>query len=455
MIPRLTTTLRIAAISALLAFFANAALIGYVRYTTQTSALADMRGRVIEEAQTLREAIMPVPSDQRESAVRQDIAEADRDFIEGLFDAGGRQLTGNAPNSLSRAFLSGQYYEVIALPATAKAPAGEAGLIALKLNSGASLVTGRRFGDALSLAHTLERALILATLFAVFLGSATGLAVAVYVNRRVRGMVRTIDRIGQGNFAMRLAGGHSRDGFDLLTTRINLMLDRIDRLMKELRLLTDSLAHDLRSPIGRLRTKVERAIARPDEQQRSELLGSALLDADALTRQLTTVLEIGRAEAMSGTDRFEEVDPAALIRELADLYEPVADERGTAITIDVEPDIPAILAHRQLLTQALGNLIDNALLHAGNSPSLTLFAQVVPDGVALGVADVGPGIGIEQQAEARRRFGRLDTARSTAGAGLGLSLVEAVAHLHHGHMRLDDNEPGLRASLTLPKMGSS
>lgn len=450
MTSRVTTTVRIAIISALLAFVTDAALIGYVRYTTQTSALADMRERVSEEAQTLREAILPVALDQRGHTVRQEISEADPDFLVGLYDANGHQTVGNVPTGLPRAFIASQSYEVIALPATPNQPPGEAGLIALKLGGGTSLVTGHRFGDALSLAHTLERALILALLFAAFLGSATGLAVAFYVNRRVRGMVRTIDGIGQGDFAMRLASGRSRDGFDLLATRINLMLDRIDQLMKEVRLLTDSLAHDLRSPIGRLRTKVERAMAVPDEVQRGDLLASALLDADALTRQLTTVLEIGRAEAMTGTDRFEPIDPGLLVRELRDLFEPVADEKGIAIAVDVEETLPCLRGHRQLLTQALGNLIDNAILHAGNGQSLTIFAREVPEGVALGVADRGPGIDLDQRAEARRRFGRLDAARSSEGAGLGLSLVEAVAHLHHGQLLLEDNQPGLRASLVLP-----
>lgn len=449
MTSRVTTTVRIAIISAALAFVTNAALIGYVRYTTQTSALADMRERVSEEAQTLREAILPVAPDQRGRTVRQEIAEADPDFLVGLFEANGRQTVGNVPTVLPRAFLASQSYEVVALPGAAGAPPGEAGLIALKLGGGTSLVTGHRFGEALSLAHTLERALILASLFAVFLGSATGLAVAFYVNRRVRGMVRTIDSIGQGDFAMRLAGGRGRDGFNLLSTRINLMLDRIDQLMKEVRLLTDSLAHDLRSPIGRLRTKVERAMALRDEAQRGDLLASALLDADALTRQLTTVLEIGRAEAMTGTDRFEPIDPALLVRELRDLFEPVADEKGIAIAVDADP-IPSLRGHRQLLTQALGNLIDNAILHGGNAQSLTIFARKIPEGVALGVADRGPGIDPELRPEARRRFGRLDAARSSEGAGLGLSLVEAVAHLHHGQLLLEDNQPGLRASLVLP-----
>ncbi len=449
MTSRVTTTVRIAVISAALAFVTNAALIGYVRYTTQTSALADMRQRVSEEAQTLREAILPVAADQRGHTVRQEIAGADPDFLVGLFGTNGHQTVGNVPTGLPRAFLASQSYEVVALPGTAGKPPGEAGLIALKLGDGTSLVTGHRFGEALSLAHTLERALVLASLFAVFLGSATGLAVAFYVNRRVRGMVRTIDSIGQGDFAMRLAGGRGRDGFNLLSTRINLMLDRIDQLMKEVRLLTDSLAHDLRSPIGRLRTKVERAMALTDESQRSDLLASALLDADALTRQLTTVLEIGRAEAMTGTDRFEPIDPSLLVRELGDLFEPVADEKGIAITVDADR-IPSLRAHRQLLTQALGNLIDNAILHGGSGRSLTIFARKLPEGVALGVADRGPGINPELHPEARRRFGRLDAARSSEGAGLGLSLVEAVAHLHHGRLLLEDNQPGLRASLLLP-----
>lgn len=447
-IARPSTTLRIALISALLAFFTNAALIGYVRYTTQTNALADIRERVTEEAQTLREALILVPASKRAAALQRNIAAADPDFIAGLFDRSGKRLSGNAPAALPKGFAAAQSYEVMDVPGD---PPSDAGMIALPLQPDGYLVTGRRFGDALSLANNLERALLLATLFAALLGGATGLAVAAYVHRRVRGMVRTIDGIGSGDIAMRLADGGSSDGFDLLARRINLMLDRIDALLKELRVLTDSLAHDLRSPIGRLRTKIERALAIADEKPRSELLGSALLDADALTRQLTTVLEIGRAEAMTGTARFETVDPQALLQELADLYEPVADEAGMAIAVETAEALPMLLAHRQLLTQALGNLIDNAILHASAGRELTLSAAPGPGAIRLMVSDRGPGISAEQHAEALRRFGRLDAARSKTGAGLGLSLVEAVARLHHGQFLLEDNQPGLRAVLQIPQ----
>lgn len=442
---RLPTTLRIALISALLAFVTNAALILYVRYTTQTTVLADMRERVVEEARTMREAVQTLSPERRAETVARTIDQSDPDFIAGLYDADGTRRAGNAPGRLPRAFLTGQAYEVLTLP-----PRGEAGMMPLKLDDRTLLVSGERFGDALSLAHALERSLFAAMGFAVLLGGATGLVVAAYVHRRVRSMVTTIDRIGSEDFSARLAQGGSRDGFDLLATRINMMLDRIDRLVKELRVLTDSLAHDLRSPIGRLRTKVERSLLLDSEKQRAELLGSALLDADALTRQLTTVLEIGRAEAMTGTDRFEALDPAALVAEIAELYEPVAEECGIAINT-VAPDTPTqVRAHRQLLTQALGNLIDNAIRHAPGSRSISIEAATSGDTLTFTVADQGPGIAPEQQAEARKRFGRLDAARSTSGAGLGLSLVEAVAHLHHGELTLSDNAPGLRATLSLP-----
>jgi signal transduction histidine kinase len=438
-----STTLRIALISGLLALIANAALIGYVRYTTQTSALAEMRAGVEEEGQALRAQFSSMPPPTRNAALAQTISDADPDFLAGLYGRDGTRLSGNLVERPARPFLTGHSYEVLAFAD------GEAGLIAEPLKGGGWLVSGRRFGEALSQAHALERTLTLASLFAVALGLLTGLAVAAYVHRRVRGMVRTIDGIGGGDFAMRLASGHSRDGFDLLADRINAMLDRIDGLMAELRVLTDSLAHDLRSPIGRLRTKVERALGLADERLRDDLLASALADADALTRQLTTVLEIGRAEAMTGTARFEPVDPLALARELADLYEPVADDKGMEIRTDLVPGAITLHAHRQLLTQALGNLVDNAIRHAGVGP-LTIFARVADGHVSLGVADCGPGIASEQMAEARRRYGRLDAARSVEGAGLGLSLAEAVARLHHGALMLEDNQPGLHAALVLP-----
>ncbi|MEA3035641.1 MAG: hypothetical protein QOH04_1406, partial [Sphingomonadales bacterium] len=229
----------------------------------------------------------------------------------------------------------------------------------------------------------------------------------------------------------------------------NRMLDRIAALMEELRLLTDSLAHDLRSPVGRLRARVDAALGAKDEE-REALLGGVVNEADALMRILTTVLEIGRSEAMTSRNQFAPLDPAGLVAELAEMYEPIGEDRGVALGTDSRGAPASFFGHRQLLAQALTNLMDNALNYASAGGEIILFASAADGRLRLGVADRGPGIPPEAEAEARRRFGRLDTSRTTAGAGLGLALAEAVAHLHGGELRLEGNGPGLRAVLDLP-----
>jgi signal transduction histidine kinase len=240
-----------------------------------------------------------------------------------------------------------------------------------------------------------------------------------------------------------------RDAFDRLAQRLNAMLDRIELLVGELRAVTDSLAHDLRSPLARLRARAEAASLAEDPAQRDAALAGLLPETDSMMRTLTTLLEISRSAAM-GRDRFVTIAPATLIAELAELYAPAIEEANMAFAVDIGEGVPPMPLHRELMSQALANLIDNALRHAAAGGALALRLARSPDGVRFTVADRGPGIEPADREEAVRRFGRLDRARSSPGAGLGLSLVEAVARLHGGRLALDDNHPGLAASIVLP-----
>jgi signal transduction histidine kinase len=228
------------------------------------------------------------------------------------------------------------------------------------------------------------------------------------------------------------------------------MLDRISNLMEELRLLTDSLAHDLRSPVGRLRARIDAAMRTENESRRDVLLAGVVQEADSLMRILTTVLEIGRSEAMASRNQFAWLDPAELVQELGEMYEPIAEEAGCTLRIDCGPALLPLFGHRQLIAQTLTNLLDNALKYGARGGQISLFAAREETRLRLGVADHGPGIAPADRAEARRQFGRLDQSRSKEGAGLGLALAEAVAHLHQGVLELEDNEPGLRAVLVIP-----
>jgi signal transduction histidine kinase len=220
-------------------------------------------------------------------------------------------------------------------------------------------------------------------------------------------------------------------------------------VMAELRIVTDSLAHDLRSPLARLRTKTEQAVLIADPDAREAALGGLLVETDLVMRMLTMVIEISRSGSVS-RDRFIEVSPANLLEEIGELYAPVAEDAGLVFTIAIDDRPPPMKLHRELISQAITNLIDNALRHGAGGGEVTLRIVHQTDGVAIQVEDRGPGIAAADRAQALKRFGRLDSARSTPGAGLGMALIEAVARLHDGHFELTDNAPGLIARIVLP-----
>jgi signal transduction histidine kinase len=217
-----------------------------------------------------------------------------------------------------------------------------------------------------------------------------------------------------------------------------------------LRVVTDGLAHDLRSPLARLRTKTEQAVIAADPGQREAALGGLLVETDLVMRMLTMVIEITRAESVSRT-RFTTVEPAELVEDIVDLYGPVVEDAGLAFLVAIEDRPPPISVHRELVTQAVTNLIDNALKYGASGGELTVRLVVESDEIAIRVEDRGSGIAMADRAEALRRFGRLDTARTKPGAGLGMALIEAVAKLHGGRIVLSDNAPGLVAGIVLPR----
>jgi signal transduction histidine kinase len=220
--------------------------------------------------------------------------------------------------------------------------------------------------------------------------------------------------------------------------------------MEELRLLTDSLAHDLRSPVSRLRSAAHAAAETGDPKEQEELLGSVIRQSDSLMRILTSVLEISRSEALTGRNQFAWFDAGELSAELTEMYEPLAEEQGAALKFDRPERATPLYGHRQLLAQAISNLLENAIRYGSSGGEIRVCVQPGGSQVRIEVGDRGPGIPEALRGEALRRFGRLDSSRSDEGAGLGLALAAAIAHLHDGHLLLEDNEPGLLTAIVLP-----
>ncbi|AYJ87161.1 sensor histidine kinase [Sphingomonas paeninsulae] len=445
---RLPTTARIALLSILLALATNFALLGFIRVATQDDAMAIMRQRVSSDADVLRDTAASDNLPALGAAIL-DAVRDDPHVFTGLLDRDGRVIVGNISRDQLPARLGSVDFKTIDVLRSPRGYVVSVGYTMRPGPHGEWIVVGREFDQHLELQDTLERSLLLALLLSIGMGIVSGALIARYVGSRVETIARVVDEVGAGDLTLRARVGPSGDAFDQLSSRINSMLDRLGLLMSELRMLTDTLAHDLRSPVGRLRARIEAALTVTDETQRDQLLGGVLNEADNLTRMLTTVLEIGRSEAQTARSQFVDLDPAALIAELGEMYEPLAEEKGVVLSVDAAP-LKLVSAHRQLLAQALSNLVDNALYY-GAGAAVTLSARDAGGDVRLTVADNGPGIAEADMTEARRRFGRLDASRGKPGAGLGLSLAEAVAHLHGGRLELADNGPGLAATLILPR----
>ena len=322
---------------------------------------------------------------------------------------------------------------------------------AFALPGGSRLFVGRDLRAQRQFEGILTITLLALLIFFLLAGSFAGLAVSRTVLRRVKDIEEAAGDIVAGDLSRRAPVSGADDEFDRLAVSLNAMLSRNEALVDELRTVTDSLAHDLRTPLARLRTKLETAAASLDDGKMSPaLIDDALAEADYMQSVFTALIDIARAEAGIAHDQFEPVDLSAIIRGAVDLYQPVAEERGQTLLVDA--DAPAMTnGHAQFLARAASNLIDNAVKFSPSGSTVRARAYYEGERAVLEVCDRGPGIADADWADATRRFGRLEKARSTPGAGLGLGLVATVAKMHGAELRHSDNAPGLCISIVFPK----
>lgn len=323
-----------------------------------------------------------------------------------------------------------------------------------KLTSGLILVVGR---------DVVERrgfTAIVLQWFAVGAGGillfslVAGVVTAVRVLRRIDTISSTSEKIMSGNLSERVPVTRRNDEFDALATNLNLMLDRIEKLMQGMKEVTDNVAHDLKTPLTRLRNKAESALRDgQDETTRKEALETTIEESDKLIKTFNALLMIARAEAGTPSGALSEIDLSAVVTDVAELYGPLAEDQGLALDTDIAEGIK-INGNRELLGQALVNLIENALKYYepedGKAGLIKLSLKRDGSRVRIEVADNGPGIAAEDRGRVVERFVRLEKSRTEPGSGLGLSLVAAVAQLHKGELRLEDNAPGVRAVVELP-----
>jgi signal transduction histidine kinase len=329
-----------------------------------------------------------------------------------------------------------------------------------RLLNGPILLVARDLGDSALISGRITSVLWSVAFIGVVLSIASGLIGSWLATRRVEALSATAHEVMSGDLSSRAPVRGENDEFDVLAIAINNMLDRLQHLMTVSRTAGDAIAHDLRSPLTRFRQRLEAALENPPNSDADrEALRAALDETDNVLNTFSAVLKLARVEG-NITWRFERVNATNILRELVDFYEPAAEEQQRTLKGEVEDGL-YIQGEPGLFTQAVSNLIENALKYTHVGGHVQVRAVRRPDGrIEIAVADDGPGIAPEDRDRVLERFVRLESARSTPGAGLGLSLVAAVARLHKGGLHLRDGlggqgeRKGLGAVLVLPALSA-
>ncbi len=327
------------------------------------------------------------------------------------------------------------------------------------LSGGFRLLVGHDLAEGDTLRPILWNALLTSLIWLTVIGTIGGLLLARRVLHRVDTINADARRIVEGDLSGRLPLAGTGDELDRLVVNLNAMLERIAELMAGLKEVSDNVAHDLKTPLTRMRSRAEQTLrlGKSVEDHR-EALEKVIDDADQMIRIFDALLMIARAEAGAGREGMVDFDAAAVVSDVGELYEPVAESRCIAFEGAVDSNL-FVHGSRELIGQALANLVDNALKYGvgdedapADKRRIRLSAERRGGWIDIAVADHGEGIAPEDRARITDRFVRLENSRSRPGSGLGLSLVAAVARLHNGELRIEDNAPGLRFVMALPAL---
>ena len=319
-----------------------------------------------------------------------------------------------------------------------------------RLQGGFHLLAGRDMYELQAMSATIVRTMAWGLVLTVVLALAGGVVLSRGRIRRIAEINRSLDHVMTGDLTRRIPTDPTGDDIEQLVDNLNRMLDELEKLVDGVRRVSDNIAHDLRTPLARLRNQLDLLGQRDESLERRAIIEQATVEADGLLRTFNALLRIARIESGQPRQTFTTVDVSTLIADVAELYAPLLDDAGVTLTIGQAAGL-TVMGDRDLLFQAVANLADNALTHLPSGSRVEIGAARTDDGVRLTVADNGPGIPPAERGRVLERFYRLDTSRSTPGAGLGLSLVAAVAELHHARLELTDNDPGLQVALTLPR----
>ncbi len=435
-----TATFRLTALYLLL-FAASVALLALLLYFTARSALeAEVRAQITTETNLLmfeyredgldelleeiEERIdKAAPGQRLQYVVQSPQGKVIFDDIPPQRDAGGwRRLDGEVPRlfyftPLDKGYLFGVGKDLVSLQSTERVLAKTVGWI-------------------------LAVALII--------GLAGGWILSRRTLAQLRGITHTARDVGNGQLSQRIPVSNSGDELDELGQTLNGMLDRIEQLMSSVRHVSTGIAHDLRTPLARLRNRLESLRANSTDATQQAELDKTLAETDTILQTFSSMLRLAEVESGTLKDRFKPLDLSALLQQLADAYRPLLEEAGGRLNLDAEPGI-SVLGDAGLLQQLVANLLENALRHAGPAPQVELKLAGHSGAARLEVSDRGLGIPAEQRERALQPFERLGD--GAGSSGFGLALVAAIARLHDAELTLLDNQPGLRCRLVFPHSG--
>ncbi len=305
----------------------------------------------------------------------------------------------------------------------------------------------RQFGDLIR--NTLYSALALSLL----LGLSGGYLTSRNFLRRVDAITEASHSIMAGDLSRRMPVSGSEDELDRLAGSLNDMLSQIERLMAGMKEVTSNVAHDLKTPLTRMRARIESALRNSSAVEYKSALNQTIDECDGLLQTFNALLSIAQSESGQVRRQLQMLDIHDILIDVAELYEPIADEAGGSLTLEAAPHL-TVMGDRQLLAQAMSNLLDNALKYGeneeGKGADISVTAAIDGQDVVITISDQGKGIPEEDRDRVRNRFVRLDESRSKPGNGLGLSLVASVMTLHNGQLHLEGNQPGLRAIMRIP-----
>lgn len=454
-----TTSFRLALIYALLFAVFSAALMAYLFQATVGSLRTEAKSQLEAELRALAVAYNIGGQARLETAVRERSLVRVRNFTYQLETGAGRKIVGDMSQMPVPAPMEAGSVDAVTFEIEGRRPTGEVSVIPIearivRLSNQSVLLVGIEMSDRLAVVGKITQAIIIAAPIGMFLALIGGFFTSRYAARRAEALSKTSKAVMDGDLTQRVPVIGSNDEFDRLASTVNAMLSKIETLMASTRHAGDAIAHDLRSPLSRLRNRLEDSLRGPmDEMTARDTLGQTVEEVDQVLATFNAILNLSRVGS-TGESNLLVLDLSELSAEISELFEPACEDAGLSFEADIAADV-SIKGDRALLAQALANLIDNAIKYTPRGGMIRFELSRNGKSTHLIVADTGPGIPESDRERVKDRFTRLDDARTQSGSGLGLALVVAVATLHGGTLQLLSAQSGaetqgLKAILSIP-----